>query len=258
MEQAVGESKPLRRSLQLALAAALVVLTAGMVFAFSQQGRYQAETSLIVLPANSLPALDQANLLDTLSSGQVPATMAEVARSGRFEAEASKAMGLSASEAGSSTVAVAVTPATSVLVFTAQANTKKVAEGLADRTAVLAAAYVNSVLTTYTATHVKSASGTAQPAGTSRPILIAGVAAAALAVAVAAQQASYQFLTANGAVRRPASPGAAVGSGATGPGPVAKARPTTFTTIPTPSEPAPSEPTQSPAGGAPEPVSARS
>jgi capsular polysaccharide biosynthesis protein len=244
MEQVVGESKPLRRSLQLALAAALVVLAAGMVFAFTQQGRYQAETSLIMLPANTLPTLDQANLLDTLSSGQVPASMAEVARSGRFEAEASTAMGLSSSEAASSTVTVAVTPSTSVLVFTAQASTAKIAEGLADRTAVLAAAYINSTLKTYTATHVKSAFGTAAPAGTSRSIVVAGVAAAALAVAVAAQQASYQLLTARRSIRRPVPAGAAEAAGTV---PVAAAGPATYTTTPTPTEP--TAPVLTPVGG---------
>jgi capsular polysaccharide biosynthesis protein len=208
----------LRRSLQIALAAALVVLAAGLVFAFTQQGRYKAETSLIVLPANTLTSTDQANFLETLSRGQITATMAEVAQSGRFETEAEKAMGLSAGEAASSTVTVTVVPSTSVLLIQSEANSKATAEGLADRTAQLAATYLKSMIKPYAATQVRSAVGTAYAAGTATWMVAAGAFAAALAVAVAAQQASYQVLLARrrsrrGPIRRPIYTGAtAVGT----------------------------------------------
>jgi capsular polysaccharide biosynthesis protein len=202
MGRPVSDSQPLRRSLQIALVVALVVLAAGMVFAFTQHGKYKAETSLIVLPANTLDTTTQANFLETLSRGQVTATMAEVAQSGRFETEAETAMGLSASEAAATTVTVTVVPSTSVLLITSEASTKQVAEGLADRTAALAATYLKSMIKPYTATQVRSAAGTAYPAGTSSTIILAGVVLAAIAVAVAAQQASYQVLQARRRTRR--------------------------------------------------------
>ena len=202
MGRPMSDSQPLRRSLQIALVAALVVVAAGLVFAFTQHGKYKAETSLIVLPANTLDTTTQANFLETLSRGQVTATMAEVAQSGRFETEAETAMGLSASEAAATTVTVTVVPSTSVLLITSEASTKQVAEGLADRTAALAATYLKSMIKPYTATQVRSAAGTAYAAGSSSTIILAGVALAAIAVAVAAQQASYQVLQARRRTRR--------------------------------------------------------
>ena len=232
MGRPVSDSQPLRRSLQVALVAALVVVAAGMVFALSQHGKFKAETSLIVLPANTLDNTDQANYLETLSRGQITATMAEVAQSGRFETEAETAMGLSTTEAAGTTVTVTVVPSTSVLLITSEASSKAVAEGLADRTAALAATYLKSMIKPFTATQVRSATGTAYPAGTSTTIILAGVLAAALAVAVAAQQASYQVLQARRRTRRVPPvvrrPGYAGTAGVTRPGvaPVPTATPT--------------------------------
>ncbi|TQS41326.1 hypothetical protein [Cryptosporangium phraense] len=199
----MSDFQPLRRSLQIAAVAALLVLVAGVVFALTQQGRYKAETSLIVLPASTLDAQSQASFLETLSRGQVTATMAEVAQSGRFETEAEKALGLSASEAEDTTVTVTVVPSTSVLLIDAEASSPEVAEQLADRTAALSAAYLQSMIKPYTASQVRPAEGTAYAAGTATWIVLAGTVIAALAVALAVQQAAYQVLQARRAKRRP-------------------------------------------------------
>jgi capsular polysaccharide biosynthesis protein len=215
---------------QIALVAAVVVMAAGLVFALTPHTRYKAETSLIVLPANTLTSLNQASFLEALSSGQVTATMAQVAQSGRFETEAEAAMGLSTAQAAGTTVTVTVAPSTSVLLITAEANSARVAEGLADRTARLAATYLKSIIKAYTATQIRPAAGRAYAAGPSTTIAVAGVLAAALAVAIAAQQASYQLLQARrrthrlapGADHQPATTTAAGASTSTstdGPGP---------------------------------------
>lgn len=194
MGRPVSDFQPLRRSLQIAAVAALLVVVTGLVFAVTQQGRYKAETSLIVLPASTLDAADQASFLETLSRGQVVATMAEVAQSGRFEREAEIALKLSTSEAASSTVTVTVVPSTSVLLVNAEADNAEVAEQLADRTAALSATYLQSMIKPYAATQVRPARGTAYSAGTATWLILAGTLIAALAVALAVQQASYQVL----------------------------------------------------------------
>ncbi|MFI5959066.1 hypothetical protein [Cryptosporangium sp. NPDC051539] len=199
----MSDFQPLRRSLQIAAVAALLVLVAGVAFALTQQGRYKAETSLIVLPASTLDAQSQASFLETLSRGQVTATMAEVAQSGRFETEAEKALGLSASEAEDTTVTVTVVPSTSVLLIDAEASSPEVAEQLADRTAALSGAYLQSMIKPYTASQVRPAEGTAYAAGTATWVVLAGTVIAALAVALAVQQAAYQVLQARRSKRRP-------------------------------------------------------
>ncbi|MFB9317215.1 hypothetical protein [Cryptosporangium minutisporangium] len=199
----MSDFQPLRRSLQIAVVAALLVLAAGAVFALTQQGRYKAETSLIVLPASTLDAQEQASFLETLSRGQVVATMAEVAQSGRFETEAEKALGLSTAEAADTTVTVTVVPSTSVLLIEAEASTAGIAEQVADRTAALSATYLQSMIKPYTATQVRPAAGTAYSAGTAPWIVLGGTVIAALAVALAVQQAAYQVLQSRRRARRP-------------------------------------------------------
>ncbi|WP_178380002.1 hypothetical protein [Cryptosporangium aurantiacum] len=242
----MSDFQPLRRSLLIAAVAALLVLAAGVVFALTQQGRYKAETTLIVLPASTLAAQDQASFLETLSRGQVVATMAEVAQSGRFETEAEKALGLSTAEAADTTVTVTVVPSTSVLLVEAEASTARIAEQLADRTAALSATYLQSMIKPYAATQVRPAANTAYSAGTAPWIVIAGTVIAALAVALAVQQAAYQVLQPRRRSRRPLR---RPPFSAADPSPAAAATPAPATPAPATTAPAaPPAPTPAPAG----------
>jgi capsular polysaccharide biosynthesis protein len=200
-----SDSGPLRRSLVIAVVLGLVVLVGGFVYAVTKTATYQANTQLVVLPTNTLTTADQSQYFSTLGNGQVVPTMAELAKDGRFETEAEQALGLSTKEAAASSVTISTATDTSVLVVNADADNAKVAEDLADRTAALAAAYLHKTFPAYTATPVRSAQGTAASAGASKSIVLLGSVVAALAVAVAAQQASYPLLQAR-RVRRQRRP----------------------------------------------------
>ncbi len=152
----------------------LLVLVGGGVFWQLWPAEQRATSTLVVLPDAS--GVEVASYYDTLSSGQIATTFAQI-------------VGLRAGEGAPSGVAVDVdvVPETSLIKVTATAGDAATAEAEADAALERARPYFDQLSAPYDLTAVQSAVGTAEPTGLA-PALLAGVVAG---LAVIAGLAAY-------------------------------------------------------------------
>lgn len=168
---------------------ALVLLGAGFLLAGRQTTQYQASSSVVVLPDQTLAPEVVAGYYDTLSQGQVVGTFAEVLR---VRAVPSAPPG--------SDVTVEAVPDTAVIRITATAPTAGAAEAAADAVieSTSGSSYVNEFYSPYRLAQSSGAAGTAEQLGVSRGVLLAVAGLVALVLGVVAQQ-GVRLLTATGA-----------------------------------------------------------
>jgi hypothetical protein len=152
----------------------LLVLVGGGVFWQLWPAEQRATSTLVVLPDAS--GVEVASYYDTLSSGQIATTFAEI-------------VGLRAADGAPSgvTVDVDVVPETSLIKVTATAGDVATAEAEANAALERARPYFDQLSAPYDLSTVQSAEGTAEPTGLT-PALLAGVVAG---LAVIAGLAAY-------------------------------------------------------------------
>ena len=152
----------------------LLVLAGGGLFWQLWPAEQRATSTLVVLP--DAAGSEVASYYDTLSSGQIATTFAQI-------------VGLRAGDGAPSGVAVDVdvVPETSLIKVTATAADAATAEAEADAALERARPYFDQLSAPYDLTTVQSAAGTAEPTGLT-PGLLAGVVAG---LALIAGLASY-------------------------------------------------------------------
>lgn len=168
---------------------ALLVLAVGLGLAFTRNQRWTATAALLVQPhAASGNGDTLASLYDTLSSGQVAATYAELFKEPALKAAAEGDAGVPAGDRGDVAVDVTVVPDTSILDVTVGADDAGAAERVADALAKRATDQVAAMTTPYGVTPTAPAAGTAERAGPDTRTVLAVVVLVALVAGLLVQQ----------------------------------------------------------------------
>lgn len=162
-----------RRRLLIAAVAGLVVAAlvavGGALFWQARPAESRAVSTLVVLPASE--SVEVASYYDTLSSGQITTTFAEI-------------LALRGTEGSTldADLQVDVVPDTSLIQITATASDGDTAESAADAALASSRPYFDQLSSPYDVFEVRSAAGTAEAAGLA-PGLLAGVVAAVAVIA---------------------------------------------------------------------------
>jgi hypothetical protein len=167
-----------RAATVVAVATLVVVVGAGALYALANPRRYQAEARLAVFPSES-DADAQASYYETLSSGQIVETIAELLGT-RLGGDAGPGTSVDAH----------VVANTSVVVIRAGDDDADGAEAAADSGLAVALAYVDDLRIPFVAVEVADARGTAEPTGIPAPAVIALAGFAAIVAAVGAANAT--------------------------------------------------------------------
>ena len=171
----------------------MLVQLAGLAVAVTTNPTWSATASVLVLPRPSDDPTTTANLYDTLSRGQVTATLAELLRAARLSSRVAPGAGVSASDLANARTEVSVVPDTSLLDVKVTAPSAATAERVADALSAEAQAYISSLSTPYDAKITGSAAGTARAVGLGRALIALVTFVAAVVAGVAVQQLSQSW-----------------------------------------------------------------
>jgi capsular polysaccharide biosynthesis protein len=199
----------------------VIITLAGAAYVISRPTIWTAEATTMVAPDPKLDVNTSAGYYESLSRGQVVATVAQILQLQRFQNGAADKLGLSRDQQHHITVAVDVVPDTSVIRMTVTAPTAEMAEQMADRVLAEAEGF-DGIPSPYVLLALSSADRTAHRSGPSKVEFAGVVILVALVAAIAVQQAVYHLGVALAGGRQTAtdtSPAAA--------GPPASADPTT-------------------------------
>jgi len=172
---------------------AVLILGAGIFYALKQPVNYTAKASVVVLPARGLDPGTAAGYYETLSRGQIVATLAEVLRLQRFEQSAALRLKLSPAQQAQTKVTVEVVPTTAMVNISVRGSTAGGSEALADVILADAIPYLSQLSAPYTVSVVGSAANTAVRSGPSSTVLLEAAALIALISGIAAQQGIYHL-----------------------------------------------------------------
>jgi capsular polysaccharide biosynthesis protein len=170
--------------------AVLVALGGGLFWA-ERPAESRATNTLVVLP--DVQNSQVASYYDTLSSGQIATTFAQILAL-RGEAPSAKSQNV--------TIDVQVVPATSLIQVTATAPDARTAEAAADAALARTRPFFDELSSPYAVFEVQSARGTAQRSGLAPQLLAAGVAAVAIIAGVAVALAVIALQKARESSRR--------------------------------------------------------
>jgi hypothetical protein len=213
-----------RTSLAVGAAIFVIALVSGLAVAATRPHKWSATSADIVLPSARLDSATGAGYYESLSRGQVVASVAEILRLRSLNTSAADRLGLSASQRGDLAVAIEAVPETALVRITVTSPERRVAGPMAAALLTEANAYFRSgwsdelppalrqagapasgagLLSPYTLTPVSSGLGNEERVGIST--MQFGVVALVVAIiaALAAQQATQQLERLVGA-RRPA------------------------------------------------------
>jgi capsular polysaccharide biosynthesis protein len=182
---------------------AALIMGAGAFYALKQPVKYTAKASVVVLPAQGLDPSTAAGYYETLSRGQIVATLAEVLRLQRFEQSAALRLKLTPAQRAQTKVTVEVVPTTAMVNISVRGSTAATSEALADVILADAVPYLSQLSAPYTVSVVGSAANSAVRSGPSSTVLLEAAALIALISGLAAQQGIYHLSVA--AWRRRAS-----------------------------------------------------
>ncbi len=196
---AAGTVRPRRRraAAVTGLLVALLVLAGGALFWQSQPQQDQAESTLVVLP--DAASDEAASYYDTLSSGQIATTFAEILA---LRGGEGAAPGVD--------VEVEVVPGTSLITVTATAEDGATAEAEADAALERARPFFDQLAGPYDVSVVSPAAGTAETTGLALPIVAGVVLAVALVAGLAAYLAVSGLQQARDHARRAAGAGSSL------------------------------------------------
>lgn len=176
--------------------AALLVLGAGFVVVQSSAKHWSAETTVAVLPASSLGPATGASYWDTLSHGQITATVAEILGLGRYKVAAERAAHLSAAEMSKVSITSTAITNTALVTVTATGGTSRIATEVADGVVSQATSDVDQLVSPY-AMSVVSQSGTSasQTSNLSLGKFLVVLIVVAIALGIGVQQAVLQLVS---------------------------------------------------------------
>jgi capsular polysaccharide biosynthesis protein len=179
-----------RVSLIVAVLIAAGLLAVGIPFARSQPLSWTSRASLLILPAGdaSLPPDQLAAFYETLASGQVPQTFAEVVRSSNAVARAEDELSLSPELRDDVVVDAEVVPDTSVLQISVTGPQPQLVQNVAFRVATEAGGETDGLGTPFSTTIVGSGASPAELAGLGSTKLLALVIVGTAIIAIAVQQ----------------------------------------------------------------------
>jgi capsular polysaccharide biosynthesis protein len=178
-----------RVSLIVAVLLAAGLLAVGIPFARSQPLSWTSRASLLILPADAnLPADQLAAFYETLASGQIPQTYAEVVRSSDVVSRAENDLSLTPALRDQVTVDAEVVPNTSVLQISVTGPQPQLVQNVAYRVASEAGGETDVLGTPFTTTIIGSGASPAALAGLGATKLLGLVIAGTAVVAVAVQQ----------------------------------------------------------------------
>ena len=175
-----------------ALVVAALVAIGGAVLWQVRPMESRAVSTLVVLPSSE--GAEVASYYDTLSSGQIASTFAEILA----------LRGTAGSSAGTD-LEVRVVPGTSLIRLTATAADAETAEAAADRALARSRPFFDELSAPYSVFEVRSAAGTAENAGLA-PGLLTGVVAAVAVIAGLATYLAVHALQSGGMAVRPRDP----------------------------------------------------
>lgn len=186
----------LRRALAISIAAgvliAVLVLLAGGLYLQRRDTRYEATSSIVVLPDPALTPADTVSALDALSRGQVVATFGRVLGGQSLTTTALDTLGVPQSERANITSDFRVVANTSIVTATVSAPSRATAEAIAGEIATEAAATTESLQPLFVASVVDSGEGTAVPVGTSSSTIFLAFLAVAIVGGIVTQQLLFQ------------------------------------------------------------------
>jgi capsular polysaccharide biosynthesis protein len=179
-----------RVSLVVAVLVAAALLAVGIPFARSQPLSWTSRASLLILPAgnSTLPADQLATFYETLASGQVPQTYAEVIRSSDVVGRAENDLSLAPALRDEVVVDVEVVPNTSVLQISVTGPQPQLVQNVAYRVASEAGGETDVLGTPFTTTIVGSGASPAELTGLGATKLLGLVILGTAIVAIAVQQ----------------------------------------------------------------------
>jgi capsular polysaccharide biosynthesis protein len=179
-----------RVSLVVAVLLAAALLGIGIPWARSQPLSWTSRASLLILPArdSTLPADQLAAFYDTLASGQIPQTYAEVIRSSNVVGRAEDDLSLSPALRQAVTVDTEVVPNTSVVQIAVTGPQPQLVQNVAFRVVGEAGGETDVLGTPFTTTIIGSGASPAQLAGLGATKLLALIILGTAVVAVGVQQ----------------------------------------------------------------------
>lgn len=178
------------------IAVFVLIALVGLVIVGIRPSRWSARASVVVLPEPDADPVAVASFYESLSSGQIIATFAEVVQLQRFEADAARSLGLSEAQRRDIEVLVEVIPETALFTVTATSASPEQSERMADAVLTAANANLQALASPFNAVVVAGAGGTATQTGLA-PLPFLGIVLACGGVAgAAAQQGLRQLLEA--------------------------------------------------------------
>jgi capsular polysaccharide biosynthesis protein len=184
-------------SILLGLLLTALIAAAGVYYSLAREVPYTAKASVVVLPAQGLEPATAAGYYETLSRGQIVATLAEVLRLQRFEQSAALRLRLTAAQKAQTKVAVEVVPTTAMINISVSGTTARGTEAMADVILADAVPYLSQLSAPYTVSVVGSAANSAVHSGPSTVILLAATVLIGLISGIAAQQGAYHLSVAS-------------------------------------------------------------
>jgi len=180
-------------ALAAGLLAGLVVLVAGVGYLKTRPEQWSAKTTVLVAPQPNIPVGTAASYYDTLSTGQIPATVANILGLARFKTTAVQELRLSASQANSVTVTATTIPTTTLVTVSATAPTESVATQVADAVVAQATPAIDAAVAPYQISVMSQSGATAtRSASTSSSKFLVVLVVVALALGVGVQQGLAQ------------------------------------------------------------------
>jgi hypothetical protein len=171
----------------------LAVLLAGGAYIATRQDQWTAQATTMVIPDPTLDATAAAAYYETLSRGQVVATVAEVLALQRFQIASADKLGLPSSQRSRVAVQIQMVPDTAIIQVLTTAPSARLAEEMADGVLAEASAYYDRAPDPFVLSTLSGAGGTAFRSGPPRMTFAAAVVLVALIAAVATQQGVYHL-----------------------------------------------------------------
>ncbi|MCL7960268.1 MAG: hypothetical protein M8861_08755 [marine benthic group bacterium] len=174
-----------------------LLLTAGVAVAQRTTTQWIARSSALVLPSQPVSPEQLPGYYETLSRGQIVATLAELVRLGEFQAEVADGFELSESQREFVQLEVNVVADTAMLRVVATSEDPNLAIAMVDGVVEEATTYIGDLVLPYALVPVSSGASNLTESGLSTPIVIGIFGLVALVAGVAVQQAVFHLARLN-------------------------------------------------------------
>ena len=174
-----------------------LLLAAGVAVAQRTTTQWIARSSALVLPSQPVSPEQLPGYYETLSRGQIVATLAELVRLGEFQAEVADRFELSESQREFVLLEVNVVADTAMLRVVATSEDPNLAIAMVDGVVEEATTYIGDLVLPYALVPVSSGASNLTESGLGTPIVIGIFGLVALVAGVAVQQAVFHLARLN-------------------------------------------------------------